>query len=205
MYSAREEWWNAFTHGCGAVLGAAAAAALITAAALGGDPWRIVSVAIFGATLILLYLASTLYHATRTPARKARLRILDHASIYLLIAGTYTPFTLLPLRGGWGWSLFGVVWGLAVVGVVAKLFWTGRFERLSTFVYLAMGWVVLVAIVPLVERLDLSTLAWLFAGGVAYTAGTAFYVTERIPYAHAIWHLFVIGGSVCHGVAVALR
>ncbi len=203
MYGRREEWWNAFTHGFGAVLGAAGAAALIVAAAFTGDPWRIVSVAVFGATLVLLYVASTLYHATRTPERKARLRVLDHASIFLLIAGTYTPFTLLPLRGGWGWSLFGVVWGIAALGLVAKLFWTGRFERLSTVLYVAMGWVVVVAAVPLFERLGTASLGWLFAGGVTYTLGTVFYASSRAG-AHAIWHVFVLGGSVCHMVAVAL-
>ncbi|WP_373048368.1 PAQR family membrane homeostasis protein TrhA [Vulgatibacter sp.] len=200
----REESWNAGTHAVGTVLGLAGAAALVTTAAASGDPWRIVSVAVFGTTLVLLYLASTLYHATRTPAAKARLRILDHASIYLLIAGTYTPFTLLPLRGGWGWSLFGVVWGLAAVGVVAKLFLTGRFRLLSTLLYVGLGWVVVVAIVPLVERVHAASLAWLFAGGLTYTLGTLFYVSRRLPYAHAIWHLFVLGGSACHTVAVAL-
>jgi hemolysin III len=200
----REEWWNALTHGLGAVLGGVGAIGLIVAAALQGDPWRIVGVTVFGATLFLLYLASTLYHAASTPRIKARLRVLDHASIYLLIAGTYTPFTLLPLRGGWGWSLFGVVWGLAVVGVVAKLFWTGRFDGLSTLLYIAMGWVVIVAIVPLFERLGTASLIWLFAGGMAYTVGTIFYATDRIPYFHAVWHVFVLGGSACHWVAVAL-
>lgn len=200
---AREEFWNAATHGTGAMLALAGAAALIVAAALRGDPWRIVAVAVYGATLVLLYVASTLYHASRTPQRKARLRVLDHASIYLLIAGTYTPFTLLPLRGAWGWSLFGVVWGLAAVGLVAKLFWTGRWPRLSTALYVAMGWVVIVAAVPLFERLGTASLAWLVAGGVAYTAGTAFYASRRIPFAHAIWHGFVLAGSACHLVAVA--
>jgi hemolysin III len=204
MERTREEWWNAFTHGIGAVLGALGGATLLVLAALHGDPWRIAGVAVFSATLVLLYAASTLYHAETAPSRKARLRVLDHASIYLLIAGTYTPFTLLPLRGGWGWSLFGVVWGLAVVGTVAKLFWTGRFDRLSTLLCVGMGWVVVVAIGPLLENLGTASLAWLVAGGVVYTLGTLFYLAERVPFAHAIWHLFVLGGSTCHGLAVAL-
>ena len=139
----------------------------------------------------------------RGPVARARLRVFDHCAIYLLIAGSYTPFLLIGLRGGWGWSLFGVIWGLAVAGVIFKLFFTGRFPRLSTGIYLGMGWLSLVAVVPMVQRLPGTTLAWLVAGGIAYTAGTAFYHSRRIPYAHAIWHLFVLAGSVCHYAAVA--
>jgi hemolysin III len=175
---------------------------LVTLAALGGDAWKVVASAVFGTTLVLLYTASTLYHAARSPVARARLKVLDHCAIYLLIAGSYTPFTLIGLRGGWGWSLFGVIWGLAVAGTVFKLFFTGRFPRLSTTIYVAMGWLVLVAIGPMVQRLPATTLAWLVAGGVTYTVGTLFYHNRRIPYAHAIWHLFVIGGSACHFAAV---
>jgi hemolysin III len=201
----REELANALTHGAGLVASAAGAAVLIVLAALHGDAWKIVGSAVFSATLVLLYTASTLYHAARTPKARARLQVFDHCAIYLLIAGTYTPFTLVGLRGGWGWSLFGVIWGLAVAGVVFKLFFTGRFPRLSTAIYLAMGWLVIVAAVPMTTRFSPATLAWLVAGGLAYTAGTAFYVSRRIPYAHAIWHLFVLAGSVCHFAAVVTQ
>ena len=202
MRIARDELANVLTHGAGAVASAAGAAVLVTIAALGGDAWKVVGSAVFGTTLVLLYSASTLYHAARSPLARARLKVLDHCAIYLLIAGSYTPFTLIGLRGGWGWSLFGVIWGLAVAGTIFKLFFTGRFPRLSTAIYLAMGWLVLVAVVPMVQRLPAATLAWLVAGGVAYTAGTLFYHSRRIPQAHAIWHLFVLGGSACHFAAV---
>jgi hemolysin III len=202
MRLARDEVANVLTHGAGAVASLAGAVVLVTLAALGGDAWKVVASAVFGTTLVLLYTASTLYHAARSPVARARLKVLDHCAIYLLIAGSYTPFTLIGLRGGWGWSLFGVIWGLAVAGTVFKLFFTGRFPRLSTTIYVAMGWLVLVAIGPMVQRLPATTLAWLVAGGVTYTVGTLFYHNRRIPYAHAIWHLFVIGGSACHFAAV---
>jgi hemolysin III len=202
MRLARDEVANVLTHGAGAVASLAGGVVLVTLAALGGDAWKVVASAVFGTTLVLLYTASTLYHAARSPVARARLKVLDHCAIYLLIAGSYTPFTLIGLRGGWGWSLFGVIWGLAVAGTVFKLFFTGRFPRLSTTIYVAMGWLVLVAIGPMVQRLPATTLAWLVAGGVTYTVGTLFYHNRRIPYAHAIWHLFVIGGSACHFAAV---
>lgn len=201
----REEWANTLTHAVGVLAAASGGALLITLASLGGDPWRIVGAAVFTTTLLLLYSASSLYHAARTPELKKRLKILDHAAIYLLIAGTYTPFTLGGLRGGWGWSLFGVIWGLAVGGVVFKLFSAGRFRLVSTLIYLAMGWLVLIAAGPMVRLLDASVLAWLVAGGLAYTSGTVFYHNHRIPYSHAVWHLFVLAGSACHGVAVGLQ
>jgi hemolysin III len=198
----REEMANVLTHGAGALASAVGAAVLLTVAAVQGDPWKVVSSAVFGATLVLLYAASTLYHAARTPRARARLKVLDHCAIYLLIAGSYTPFALVGLRGGWGWTLFGVAWGLAAAGTVFKLFFTGRFPRISTATYIAMGWLAVVAIVPMVQRLPAATLAWMVAGGVVYTAGTLFYHSRRIPYAHAIWHAFVIGGSACHFAAV---
>jgi hemolysin III len=198
----REEIANAVTHGIGAAVAVAVTAALVVLASLQDGAWSIVGVSAFGTTLIALYASSTLYHAARRPAVKARLKVLDHASIYLLIAGTYTPFTLVTLRGGWGWSLFGTIWGLAATGVVFKLLWTGRFPRLSTAVYVAMGWLVIIAIVPLVRALSAPTLALLFAGGIAYTAGTLFYHNHRIPYSHAVWHLFVLAGSLLHVAAV---
>ncbi|HWK90168.1 MAG TPA: hemolysin III family protein [Longimicrobium sp.] len=199
----REELANALTHGAGVLASAVGAAVLVWIAATRGDAMDVVSTAVFGTTLILLYTASTLYHAARNPRLKTRLKVFDHCAIYLLIAGSYTPFTLIGLRGGWGWSLFGVAWGLAVAGVVFKLFFTGRFPRISTAIYIGMGWMAVVAIVPMLERLSGVTLAWLVAGGLAYTAGTVFYHNHRIPYAHAVWHLFVLAGSVCHYAAVA--
>lgn len=197
----RWELANALTHGAGVVAALIGAAVLIVAASMYGGALEIVSTAVFSATMVLLYTASTLYHAAKRPEVKARLKVFDHCAIYLLIAGSYTPFTLIGLRGGWGWSLFGVAWGLAVAGVVFKLFFTGRFPRISTAIYVGMGWMALVAINPMLERLSGATLAWLVAGGVAYTAGTVFYHNRR-PYAHAVWHLFVLAGSICHFAAV---
>jgi len=198
----REELANVVTHGAGAVAALVGAAVLIVLAAVRGSVWEVVGISVFATSLVALYSASTLYHAVRDARLKGRLKLLDHASIYLLIAGTYTPFMIVELRGGWGWSLFGVVWGLAVVGTTLKLFFLGRFPRISTLVYVAMGWLGLIAAGPLVRALDAGTLAWLLAGGIAYTAGTPFYHGRRLPYSHAIWHVFVVAGSVCHGIAV---
>lgn len=178
---------------------------LIVLASLRGDVWRIVGAVVFVVTLVTLYSASTAYHAARTERIKRRLKIFDHCAIYLLIAGSYTPFLLNDLRGPWGWSLFGVIWGLAVAGVTFKFFFTGRFPLVSTFVYLLMGWLVLVAAVPMLHSMQLTTLAWLGAGGLAYTAGTPFYHAVRMRYAHAVWHVFVLAGSVCHAIAVATQ
>ncbi|HEX2081454.1 MAG TPA: hemolysin III family protein [Longimicrobium sp.] len=197
----RWELANALTHAAGVVAALAGAVVLLVAAARHGGAREIASSAVFAATLVLLYAASTLYHLACTPRVKERLKVFDHCAIYLLIAGTYTPFTLIGLRGGWGWSLFGVAWGLAVAGVVFKLFFTGRFPRLSTAIYVGMGWMVLVAVGPMLDRLSPATLGWLLAGGLAYTGGTFFYHNRR-PYAHAVWHLFVLAGSVCHYAAV---
>jgi hemolysin III len=197
-----EEAANILTHGIGVLAALTAAATLIPLAAIRGSASQVVGTSVFAATLVALYSASTAYHAARTPRWKARLKVMDHAAIYLLIAGTYTPFTLGALRGGWGWSLFGVIWGLAAVGVVFKLFTTGRFRAVSTLLYVAMGWLILVAVGPLVRQLTSTTLAWLLAGGLAYTVGTVFYLARRLPFGHAIWHLFVLAGSLCHAVAV---
>jgi hemolysin III len=198
-----EELANTLTHGAGAVISLVAGLALTGLAALSGDVWRIIGAAVFMLTLVLLYTASTLYHGASHGQIKDRLEIFDHCAIYLLIAGTYTPFTLVSLRGAWGWSLFGVIWGLAIAGVVFKLIFATRFKLISTLFYIGMGWLVVVAIVPMSQALPLSTLAWLLAGGLAYTAGTLFYHNERIPFSHAIWHLFVLAGSVCHFIAVS--
>jgi hemolysin III len=204
-YSTAEEIANALTHGIGALLAIGGGAVLITLAAVWGDGWRLLSAIVFGITLFLLYLASTLYHAVPHPRAKRAFKIADHCAIFLLIAGTYTPFTLIALRGPWGWGLFIAIWTLALSGVVFKLFHTGRFKLLSTAIYIAMGWLVLVAIKPLLESLDAWTLGWLLAGGVFYTLGTYFYHRESIRFSHAIWHLFVIAGSVCHYIAVTAQ
>jgi len=201
----REELLNALTHGLGVILSIGAGAVLITLAVIYAGAREVVSVSVFVASLTLLYTASTLYHSARHPVWKARLKVLDHCAIFLLIAGTYTPFTIAALRGGWGWSLFGVVWGLAVVGIVFKVFFTGRFHALSTATYVGMGWLVVIALAPLSQVLTATAMAWLVLGGVLYTAGTLFYHVERIPYSHAIWHLFVLAGSVCHFVAVTAQ
>ena len=197
-----EELLNALTHGLGAIASAAGGAVLITLAAIWGDTRHVVGASVFVGSLVLLYTASTLYHAIPFEAAKAKLKVFDHCAIYVLIAGTYTPFTLVGLRGAWGWSLLVTVWALAAAGVVFKLFYPGRFTLLSTLLYIAMGWLVVIAIKPMVAALPPATLAWLVGGGVAYTAGTVFYLSRRIPYAHAIWHLFVLAGSVCHFAAV---
>ncbi len=199
---AREELASALTHGLGAAAALAGGAVLITLAALYGDGWQLGAAIVFGVCLLLLYLASTLYHAIPYPTAKARLKVFDHCAIYLLIAGTYTPFTLIGLRGPTGWILFAAIWALALAGVVFKLFYTGRFKLLSTLIYVAMGWLVILAIKPVMAALDDWTFGWLLAGGVFYTLGTVFYHRPGLRYSHAIWHLFVLAGSVCHYIAV---
>lgn len=198
----RDEIASALTHGLGAVAALAGGAVLITLAAIHGDAWQLGASIVFGITLLLLYTASTLYHAIQHPVAKGRLKVFDHCAIYLLIAGSYTPFTLIGLRGAWGYSLFAAIWTIAIAGVIFKLFYTGRFKLLSTIIYIVMGWLVIIAIKPLLTSLDAWTLGWLLAGGVFYTLGTYFYHRESIRYSHAIWHLFVIAGSVCHYIAV---
>jgi hemolysin III len=201
----REEIASALTHGLGVILSIGGGAVLITLAVVFTGSREVISVAVFTAALVLLYSASTLYHLARRPLVKLRLKVLDHCAIFLLIAGTYTPFTIAAIRGGWGWSLFGVIWGLAILGIVFKLFFTGRFRYLSTTIYVSMGWLVLVAFVPLSQALTPVALTWLILGGVFYTAGTLFYHFERLPYSHAIWHLFVLGGSICHFISVTAQ
>ena len=203
----REELANILTHGFGALAALAGGAVLVTLAALDGDGWQLASAIVFGVSLLLLYLASTLYHAARHPLSKARLKVLDHCAIYLLIAGTYTPFTLIGLRGDIGRNLFMAIWALALTGVAFKLrlltgAHTGRFKLVSTLIYVAMGWMIVLAIKPVMAALDAWTLGWLLAGGLAYTFGTLFYHRPGLRYSHAIWHLFVITGSTCHYIAV---
>jgi hemolysin III len=197
-----EEFWNVLTHGLGLVASLAGGAVLVTLAAAFGGTRRIVGAGVFSATLVLLYTASTLYHAVPHATMKGRLQIVDHCAVFLLIAGTYTPFTLVSLQGPWGWTLLGLVWGLATLGIVFKLFFTGRFRLVSTMLYLALGWMVVIAYHPVTDIVPAATLGWLVAGGLTYTAGTVFYLSRTIPYAHVIWHLCVLGGSACHFVAV---
>jgi hemolysin III len=198
-----EERANTITHALGVAAGAVGGTILVVLAVLRGTAWDVVGVSIFVAALLALYAASTAYHASRHPRVRRRLKVLDHCAIYLLIAGSYTPFMIGRLRGGWGWSLFGVIWGLALAGIAFKLFFTGRFRLLSTGIYVAMGWLVLIAIGPMLRHLAPVTLLWLLAGGIAYTAGTPFYHNARLRYAHAIWHLFVLAGTTCHAIAIA--
>ncbi len=193
-----EEIANSITHGAGLGLSVAALVVMVVAAALRGTALHVACCSVYGATLVILYASSTLYHALPWPRAKRVFRAIDHSSIFLLIAGTYTPFTLLVLKGGWGWSLFGVVWGIAVVGVVFKTFSVEKFPVLSPLLYLAMGWVVIVAIKPLVAVLPPGGLVLLFAGGIFYSAGLIFYAWKIVPFNHAAWHLFVLGGSICH-------
>lgn len=200
MYSG--ERFNSVTHLVGALLAIAGTVVLIVLAALEGDPWKVVSVAIYGATLVLLYSFSTLYHSLRGRAKNV-LRKLDHNSIYLLIAGSYTPFCLVTLRGPWGWSLFGVVWGMALIGIVQELQSRSAARVVSLGIYVVMGWVALAALAELLHVLGPAGLAWLVVGGLFYTTGIIFYVLDtRLKHAHGIWHLFVIAGSACHYVAI---
>ncbi len=201
-YSPTEERLNIWSHGFGFLLAIPATAMLLVKASLHGDAWQIVSVSIYGASMITLYLASTLYHSAKEPEQRHKLNVFDHASIYLLIAGTYTPFLLVTLRGPWGWTLFGVIWAAALGGIVFKLFYTGKFDVVSTIAYVVMGSIVLVAIKPLVANLSLPGLYWLLAGGVSYIIGAVLYLQHKMPFHHAIFHLFVLGGTVCHYIAV---
>lgn len=196
------EKFNALTHLIGAALALAGGVVLITLAVQDGDPWKIVSISIYGATLLLLYSASTLYHSVKGRAKRI-LQKLDHHSIYLLIAGSYTPFCLVTLRGPWGWSLFGVVWGLAVLGILQELRPGRATRKLSVAIYVVMGWAALAALFPLLEALGWAGFAWLAGGGLLYTVGIIFYALDtRLRHAHGIWHLFVIAGSAAHFIAI---
>ncbi len=192
-----------WSHALGAVMAVAALVVMVVVAL--GDPWRVVAAAVFGTTLVLLYGASTIYHAFTCPRLKPFLQIIDHAAIYLLIAGSYTPLTLVAMRGPWGWTLFGIVWFLAVLGIVVKAVMRGKREAWwSTALYLVMGWLVVIAIRPLIAALPPEGLAWLVAGGLCYTLGIVFFAWQRLRFNHAIWHGFVIAGSACHVVATTL-
>ncbi|MEC9364309.1 MAG: PAQR family membrane homeostasis protein TrhA [Sinimarinibacterium flocculans] len=202
LYSLGEEIAHASTHGLGVVLSIVGLTVLVARASLYGDAWHITAVSIFGATLVLMYTASTLYHSIPLPRTKRVLRVIDHSLIYFLIAGTYTPFTLVTLHGPWGWSLFGVTWGLAIAGVGFKILATGKFEKLSLAIYLGMGWCAIAAVKPLLQNLETGGLILMLAGGLVYSGGVAFYVWEKLRYHHAIWHLFVLAGSILHFFAV---
>ncbi|HYV06847.1 MAG TPA: hemolysin III family protein [Blastocatellia bacterium] len=193
---------NSITHGVGLALSVAGFGVLLSLAILRGNAWHIAGCSVYGASLVFLYAASTLYHSLRSPRAKHVLKVLDHSAIFLLIAGTYTPFTLVSLRGFWGWLLFALVWSLCVFGIVFKVFFVNRLEVLTTILYVAMGWVCVIAVKPLLAAVPVGGIAWLLAGGLFYTAGIYFFATKRVPYGHAIWHVFVLAGSICHFFAV---
>jgi len=201
-YSPIEEKINIISHAIGFILSIVALVLLVTHANLHGDVWHIVSFSIFGASLIILYAASTFYHNAKKPELRNRLKIIDHAAIYVLIAGSYTPFTLVTLQGTIGWVIFGTSWGLALTGIILKLFFTGKYNLISTLMYVFMGWVIVFAIKPLINNLPLEGLFWLFAGGMAYTIGAILYSIKKIKLNHAIFHVFVLMGSFSHFVSV---
>lgn len=199
----REEVASMITHAAGMVFSVVALVAMMAKA--WGDALMLVSAVVFGITLIVLYSSSTLYHIATTHRWKARFQTLDHICIYLLIAGSYTPFTLITLRGPWGWWIFGTVWAMAIAGVLMKTLWKGKKDHwFSTALYLLMGWLIVLATVPLWKELEPAGFGWLVAGGLAYTLGVIFFAWNRLPFNHAIWHLFVLAGSVCHVLAVSL-
>ncbi len=201
-YSPAEEKINIASHALGFVLSVVALVLLVVHASQHGNVWHIVSFSIFGASLVTLYAASAIYHSVKDPVLRSRLRIVDHATIYILIAGTYTPFTLVTLSGFAGWVIFGVSWGMAVIGVILKLFFTGRYDLLSTLMYVFMGWIIVFALDPLIHNLSSEGLFWLVAGGIAYTLGAVLYSIQKIKFNHAIFHVFVLIGSTCHFISV---
>jgi hemolysin III len=197
-----EEIVNGASHALGAALSVAGLVLIVVKAVMAGDPWSIVSVAIFGASMVLLYSASSIYHFTESPGLKLACQRMDHSAIYLLIAGTYTPFSLVTIRGGWGWTIFGIVWAAAIAGIVVQNVFPGRFRTLMTALYVVMGWVVVIAIEPIVRLLPFPGLMWLFAGGLFYTGGVYFYIKKRFRFSHGVWHLFVLAGTVSHYIAI---
>ncbi len=203
-YSLGEEIFNSISHGAGAALSIAGTVVLIVCSAIYSDAWAVVSASIYGASLIMLYTMSTLYHAITHKVAKRVFRVFDHNTIFFLIAGTYTPYTLVTLRGAFGWVLFGIIWAAAILGIVLTSINLEKYRRFSTVCYLIMGWVVVIAIKPMIDNLSTVALAFLFIGGAFYTLGTIFYVLKKYRYMHSIWHLFVIGGSVFHYFSVFL-
>lgn len=204
FFDTKQEIANAITHGIGALLSIAALVLLIVAAAFYGSAWHITGFAIFGSTMIVLYMSSTLYHAFTNQRVKNLFRKFDHMSIYLLIAGTYTPFCLTVLNGWIGWTVFGIVWTCAIVGIILKAFHTGKHEKLSTFLYVMMGWIILPAVKPLYDAVSSEVFLFLMAGGVFYTIGTYFFLKDSKKYFHSIWHLFVLAGTVAHFFSVLM-
>ena len=201
-FTIEEEILNGITHGIGTGLSIAGLTILVVLASIYGDSWRVVSFSIYGGSLVLLYLASTLYHSIQIPKVKQVLRVFDHAAIYLLIAGTYTPFLLVSMRGRLGWTLLAIVWGIALVGITFRSVFVGRFEVVTTIGYVAMGWLVVVAFKQMMVTIPPDGVTLIIAGGVTYTVGVIFYAWKKFPYNHAIWHLFVMGGSICHFFAM---
>ncbi len=201
-YTPLEENINVISHAIGFVLSVIALVLLVTRSSTHGNAWHVVSFSIFGASLIILYAVSTIYHSAKKPALRKKLRIVDHASIYILIAGTYTPFTLVTLNGATGWIIFGISWGMALTGITLKLFFTGQHDLISTLMYVFMGWIIVFAIEPLIHNLPFSGLLWLVAGGLAYTIGAVIYSIEKIRFNHAIFHIFVLIGSFSHFMSV---
>jgi hemolysin III len=197
-----EEIANSISHGIGTLLSIAGLVLLIVCAVGSGSGWQIVSFSIFGGTLIILYLASTLYHSLPMPRVKQVFKIIDHSAIFLLIAGTYTPFMLLNLRGPWGWSLLGVIWALAILGILMKIFYISKFRKISVALYVIMGWLAIVAFKEIFTHIPPLSLTLLIFGGLSYTIGLTFYGWRKLPYHHAVWHFFVIGGSISHYLAV---
>ena len=201
-YDSKEEKINVISHAIGLVLSIVALVLLVVYSSLYGDVWHITSFAIYGASLIVLYSASTFYHYSQNPKLRSRLNIFDHAAIYVLIAGTYTPFTLVVLKGWVGWTIFGISWGLALIGIVLKLFYTGKYDKISTIAYVLMGWVIIFALKPLINNFPLNGLLWLLAGGIFYTIGAVLYSFKNMKYNHAVFHIFVLLGSFSHFMAV---
>lgn len=201
-YSPREELVNALTHGTGALLSVAALTLMVVHAATHGTASHVVSASVFGATMVLMYIVSTLYHTFQAEGVKRIFRVLDHACIYVLIAGTYTPFTLVTLKGGLGWTLFCIIWGMALLGVLYKIFFINKMPILSVLGYIGMGWTAIMAVRPLLEALPLWGIIWMVIGGVMYTGGVIFYAWEKLPYNHAIWHGFVLAGTASHFITI---
>lgn len=201
-YTVAEEIAHTITHGLGALLSIAGLAVLVGFSSINGDAWHVVSSSVYGASLIILYGASSLYHGITVPRAKALFKRLDHAAIYLLIAGTYTPFLLVSLRGPWGWSLFGVIWSIAIIGIILEFIDWKPFKRISLALYLGMGWIVVIAINPMLEHVAPGGLILLLLGGLSYTLGVIFYVWEKLAFNHAIWHMFVLAGSAFHFFSV---
>jgi hemolysin III len=204
-YSFAEELANSVTHGIGAVLSVAALAVLLLLACKSGDVWHMVGFGVYGVCLLMLYLSSALYHAVSGSRLKTLFRRLDHASIFLLIAGTYTPVLLIAMRGPWGWSLLALIWAMAAAGLIYELIYLGRHKFVSLTIYLAMGWLAIVAIKPMIAILPHGLLYWVVFGGLVYTGGVVFYVSKCLPFNHAIWHLFVLGGSTLHFIGILIH